>query len=150
MGKGSNDKVATENQSDTGYSIKVATALYRFIWRNSSRLQLITCGVALITLPLTLAPIELQRRIIDDAIADKSLELLMTLVLIYGAVVIAQQIVKFTYNVLRGRIAEHLCRVMRDRIIRAPAVDDMDDGTVVSMLTGEVEPVGGFGGDVVR
>jgi ABC-type bacteriocin/lantibiotic exporter with double-glycine peptidase domain len=147
MSEGSTDSEDTEPQSDPGYSITVAKALYGFIWRNSSKQQLLTCAVALVTLPLTLAPIELQRRIIDDAISEKSLDLLMTLVLIYAAVVLGQQIVKFTYNVLRGRIAEHLCRVMRDRIIRAPAAKDTDNGTVVSMLTGEVEPVGGFGGD---
>ncbi len=133
--------------SDSGYSIAVARALYRFIWRNSSRLQILTCGVALLTLPLTLAPIELQRRIIDDAIGGQAVDLLLTLVVIYAAVVLAQQIVKFVYNTLRGRTAEHLCRIMRERLISTPTDEDVDDGTVVSMLTGEVEPVGGFGGD---
>jgi len=137
----------TTVDSDPSYSFAVARDLYRFIWRNSSRIQLTTCAVALLTLPLTLAPIELQRRIIDDAIAESSLDLLLTLVAIYAGVVLAQQIVKFVYNVLRGRIAEHLCRKMRARLIEAPLAEDVDDGTVVSMLTGEVEPVGGFGGD---
>lgn len=135
------------SDADSSYSLAVARQLYRFVWRNSSRLQYLTCGVALLTLPLTLAPIELQRRIIDDAIGEQALDLLLMLVLIYAGVVLAQQIVKFVYNVMRGRIAEKLCKVMRGRLIGAPLDEDVDDGTVVSMLTGEVEPVGGFGGD---
>jgi ABC-type bacteriocin/lantibiotic exporter with double-glycine peptidase domain len=136
-----------KSDSDSSYSFAVARELYRFVWSNSSKLQFLTCGVALLTLPLTLAPIELQRRIVDDAIGQKALDVLLTLVLIYGVVVLAQQIVKFVYNVLRGRIAERLCKIMRGRLIAAPLDEDVEDGTVVSMLTGEVEPVGGFGGD---
>ena len=131
------------------FSLGTVTDLYRFIWRNSSRLQLITCAVALLTLPLTLAPIELQRRIIDDAIASKDVELLTLLAGIYVVVILLQQGVKFSYNVLRGRISEHLNRTMRNRIIAGAGEDgsDVEDGATVSMLTSEVEPVGGFGGD---
>ena len=139
--------MASETKDDGGYSLSVAKILYAFIWRNSAKQQIIVCLVALVTLPLTLFPIELQRRIIDDAIANRALETLYMLAGIYAVVVIAQQIVKFIYNILSGRIAEHLNRVMRDRIISKPSSKEVDDGTVVSMLTGEVEPVGGFGGD---
>ena len=131
------------------FSLQTALALYRFIWKNSSRQQLATCSVALLTLPLTLAPIELQRRMIDDAVADGDLDLLLFLAGIYAIVIVLQQGVKFTYNVLRGRISEHLNRVMRKRIVARTdeGEDDVDEGSTVSMLTGEVEPVGGFGGD---
>ena len=133
----------------SNFSLGIAIDLYRFIWRNSSRLQLITCVVALLTLPLTLAPIELQRQIIDGAIASSDVELLTFLAGIYIVVIILQQGVKFSYNILCGRISEHLNRTMRDRIVGG-ANDDAgsaDDGATVSMLTSEVEPVGGFGGD---
>lgn len=133
------------------FSFSTVADLYRFIWRNSSRQQWLTCGVALLTLPLTLAPIELQRRIIDGAIADRDVELLTFLAGIYVVVIILQQGVKFSYNVLCGRISEHLNRLMRDRIVagagKADGSGEADDGSMVSMLTGEVEPIGGFGGD---
>lgn len=137
----------TDEDPGAGYSFATAKALYSFVWRNSSRQQWIVCAVAILTLPLTLAPIELQRRIFDDAIPENSIILLLTLVIIYAGVVLTQQIVKFCYNTLRGRISEHLCRIMRDRVIMTPSSDEVEDGTVVSMVTGEVEPVGGFGGD---
>lgn len=129
------------------FNLEDARALYSFIWRNSRRRQIVTSIVALGTLPLTLAPIELQRRIIDDAIADEDLSMLFNLVAIYAMVIIAQQIVKFTYNMLRGQIAEHLNQRMRDSVIDQSKDGDVDDGSTVAMLTGEVEPVGGFGGD---
>jgi len=121
--------------------------LYRFIWRNSAAQQLVVCAVALLTLPLTLAPIELQRRMIDDAIANSDLDKLVLLVGIYAVIIVLQQIVKFAYNVLRGRISESLNRIMRGRIIAHVGEGEVEEGATVSMLTGEVEPVGGFGGD---
>lgn len=129
------------------FSFKDAGTLYRFIWSHSARDQVVVCLVALLTLPLTLAPLELQRRVIDDAVANKAVDLLLTLAAIYAGVVIAQQIVKFTYNVLRGRLSEKMNRAMRSRIIKEPDLDTEEDGDVVSMLTGEVEPIGGFAGD---
>ncbi len=140
-------KATAKTGTESNFSLSTAKQLYAFIWRNSRRKQIIACLVALLTLPLTLAPIELQRRMIDDAIANKTLDLLVTLVLIYAGVIVAQQVTKFTYNMMCGKIAEHLNRVMRDRIITNNSAAEVDDGTVVSMLTGEVEPVGGFGGD---
>jgi ABC-type bacteriocin/lantibiotic exporter with double-glycine peptidase domain len=91
----------------------------------------------------------LQRRIIDDAIATNDQLLLVTLVIIYAGIVIAQQIIKYIYNVLRGRISERICRILRAMIIdRSKSdVEHDDDGTILAKLTGEVEPVGGFGGD---
>ena len=106
--------------------------------------------VALATLPLTLAPIELQRRLIDDAMSAKSVTLLLTLVSIYAAIIILQQVVKYFYNVIVGRISEHVIRTLRFSILHDLPTDDGDpdrkEGAVVSMLTGEVEPVGGFAG----
>ena len=106
--------------------------------------------VALATLPLTLVPIELQRRLIDDAMGDKSVTLLLTLISIYTAVILLQQVVKYIYNVIVGRISEHVIRTLRFSILHDLPTDDGDpdrkEGAVVSMLTGEVEPVGGFAG----
>lgn len=131
------------------FSFSMAKALYRFIWKNSSRQQLVVCAVALLTLPLTLAPIELQRRMIDDAIGTGDLDLLILLAGTYGVVIVLQQGVKLVYNILRGKLSETLNRIMRERIVGETGKGDadVDEGSTVSMLTSEVEPVGGFGGD---
>lgn len=145
MGKGP-QRAMTKSGKPT-FSLSDAGELYRFIWGNSSRQQLVACAVALLTLPLTLGPIELQRRMIDGAVAGNNLDKLIQLVIVYAVVIVLQQIVKFTYNILRGRISEHLNSVMRSRIVAHSGDEGIDDGATVSMLTNEVEPVGGFGGD---
>lgn len=125
-------------------------SIYRFIWKNSARQQLVVCLVALITLPLTLAPIELQRRIVDDAIGESDLRVLITLVTIYAAVIVIQQLIKFIYNFLSGKLSERLIRRLRVKILAVNTAEDgigsSEEGAVVTMLTGEVEPIGGFGG----
>ena len=124
--------------------------LYRFIWSSSASRQTLCCAVALVTLPLTLLPIELQRRLIDDAMGAKNLKLLIILISVYGLVITLQQVVKYIYNVLTGKISEHVIRTLRVSIVDDLPTDygdpDRKEGAVVSMLTGEVEPVGGFAG----
>ena len=124
--------------------------LYRFIWSSSASRQALCCTVALATLPLILLPIELQRRLIDDAMGAKNFKLLITLVSVYASVILLQQVVKYIYNVLTGKISEHVIRTLRVSILDDLPTDygdpDRKEGAVVSMLTGEVEPVGGFAG----
>ena len=121
--------------------------LYEYCWVKAKRQQVLVCGAAILTIPLTLAPIELQRRLIDDAIGQRDTELLIFLAGLYAVAILAQQAAKFLYNLLRGRLAERLCVVLRERVLAtAPQLSD-DDGALVSMLTTEVEPIGGFGGD---
>lgn len=134
-------------REESAIDLDTARKLYRFTWKNSSKRQMLACGIALLTLPLTLGPIELQRLIIDDAVANKDVEYLFTLITIYLGVIVAQQIVKFAYNYERGKIAERLSRVMRAAIVADPSIGEIDDGAAIAMITGEVEPVGGFGGD---
>ncbi len=135
---------------NTAFSFTKSKRLYQFVWSQSASQQIGVCLIALLTLPLTLAPIELQRRIIDDAINTADTVLLVWLVCIYAAVIILQQLTKFTYNYYQGRLSERLIRRMRESILNGLGPDDKaaeEDGTVVSMLSGEVEPVGVFGGN---
>lgn len=122
--------------------------LYTYIWQSSSSSQISACLVALLTLPLTLIPIEIQRRIFDDAITPNNLNLLIWLVVTYAAVIITQQLIKFTYNMLCARAAEKTIQDLRSKLADSTsATSDSDDGSLVSMITGEVEPVGSFAGN---
>ena len=122
--------------------------LYRFIWRLSSAQQVRVCLIALLTLPLTLIPVELQRRIIDDAVGGSDVQLLLWLVGIYGGVIVAQQITKYGYNYYQGRLSESVIQHLREKILADvdPDAEKDDEGTVVAMISGEVEPIGGFAG----
>lgn len=84
---------------------------------------------------------------VDGAIAQDDVAALLVLVSIYAAMIVAQQVTKFAYNFVRGKTTERLVRLMRDAIIAESQNNNIAEGAAVSMVTSEVEPVGGFGGD---
>jgi ABC-type bacteriocin/lantibiotic exporter with double-glycine peptidase domain len=95
--------------------------------------------------PLTMVPLELQRRIIDRAIGNQNLELLFWLGAIYLGTVVLQGGLKYLLRVYRAFVSEcatlHLRRAARDR------GGDDDQGQTVSIVASEVERVGGFVGE---
>lgn len=129
--------------------------LRRFIWRSSGRHQVWLVLLSAITFPLGLAPIELQRRIIDDAIKPGDLELLLIFCGAYALVVALHGALKFLMNVYRGWVSESVVRLLRRRIHdwaqHSPGQqgENGDHGTTVAMMAAEVEPLGGFVGESV-
>ena len=128
-------------------------SLYAFVWTTSRKWQIRVVLLVAIVAPLSMAPLELQRRIIDHAIEGHDLWLLVGLAAIYLAVLLLQGGLKYLLNITQGRVLEEVTRNIRHRIIRhqsAPAGDradgasSIDHGTVVSMLAAESEDVGGF------
>jgi hypothetical protein len=65
-------------------------SLYRYIWTISGRDQIGLCLLTLLVFPLSMAPLELQRRIINDAIDGADLRLLLVLCAAYLGVIIVQ------------------------------------------------------------
>lgn len=57
--------------------------VYNYIFQKSSWQQIIVIGLTLSLLPLTPIPLELQRRILDDAVAKGDVDLLMKLAGLY-------------------------------------------------------------------
>ncbi|MCR9218718.1 MAG: ABC transporter ATP-binding protein [Alphaproteobacteria bacterium] len=138
-------------------------SLYRFVWRESGRRQVLLALLTVVVFPLSLAPLELQRRIVNNAIKDPNVELLITLCVIYLGAAIAHALVKFARNMAVGVISEQVTRNLRLRIIHwvdplAPNDDQLSDdanrpsgheGAAVSLTAGEAEKVGGFAGDAL-
>jgi ABC-type multidrug transport system fused ATPase/permease subunit len=131
-------------------------SLYRFIWEVSGRDQLRLCLLTGIVVGLTMVPLELQRRIVNDAVANGATSGLATLGTIYVAVLLLQGGIKYVLNVARGRIVETVTRSLRLHIVerlglRPHAAHDhvADRGTVVSMLAAESEDVAGFVGESI-
>ena len=52
---------------------RLPQSLYAFIWRSSRRQQVWLVLLTLIVAPMSMAPLELQRRIVDDAIGNANL-----------------------------------------------------------------------------
>jgi ABC-type multidrug transport system fused ATPase/permease subunit len=131
-------------------------SLYRFIWEVSGRDQLGLCLLTGVVVGLTMVPLELQRRIVNDAVANGATSSLATLGAIYVAVLLLQGGIKYVLNVARGRIVETVTRSLRLHIVqrlglRPHAAHDraVDRGTVVSMLAAECEDVAGFVGESI-
>lgn len=127
-----------------------ASSLVAFMWRMSGWYQLPACGLALVVAGLTVVPLELQRRIIDDALSQGNADLLLTLALIYLGVIGLNGVIKFTLRVYQGWMAESTIAYCRRHIIdlhgRQPK-DDGQGGTAASIVNHELEAIGGFVGD---
>ena len=81
-------------------------SLFAFIWRVSIRKQVLLCMLTIVVSLLTTVPLELQRRIVDDAIHDRALGYLALLAIIYLGVLLVQGGLKYLLNVYRGWLVE--------------------------------------------
>jgi len=139
----------------TGDSKPVAT-LVQFVWRMSGRRQILISVLALTVALLSMVPLELQRRIINQAVGDQNVDLLLFLGGIYLGTVILQGCLKYCLRLYQGWIGEstirhcrnHLFGVHRKRRGKADE-DEKADGQAVSVIGAEIEQVGGFVGEAL-
>jgi ABC-type bacteriocin/lantibiotic exporter with double-glycine peptidase domain len=108
-------------------------------------------GLGLLALALTfvaLVPLELQRRIIDDAIIPGDRALLIDLALLYMAAVLAHGALKFMLRWLQGWLAESAVRRSRGELLAHERQGRLRGGKAqgasVSVLGAELDQLGGF------
>lgn len=119
--------------------------LYAYVRRTSARQQVVLCVLTVLVFPLTLAPLELQRRIVDDAIGGSDTRLLAILAGVYLVAIIALAGLKYVRNIYATRIAEGIASILRRRFTRDSERDsNANDGTRQSILVTESEKIGGF------
>ncbi|MFI4998312.1 MAG: ABC transporter transmembrane domain-containing protein [Reyranellales bacterium] len=122
--------------------------IVRFTGKHQIALALMSVAVFL----LSTAPLELQRRIVNDAIAKGSLRTIFWLALAYASVALIEQSLKLALNIYRGWVAESSVRTLRNMVRHAEleAVGELQTraaaGTEVAMIIEEAEPIGGFTG----
>ena len=124
--------------------------MYSFVWRVSGPQQVRLCLLTALVFPLSMAPLELQRRIVNCVVTDRSVDLLLALGAVYLGVVLLQGTLKYVRNFYLGRVAEGVIRRLRTRVARSlqaetPQADEL--GTRVSMIAAETERLGGFVGE---
>jgi ABC-type bacteriocin/lantibiotic exporter with double-glycine peptidase domain len=133
-------------------------SLYQFIWRSSWRQQIWLVLLTLLVAPMSMVPLELQRRIVDDAIHNQDLHYMFLLCGVYLTVLLVQGGLKYLLNVYRGSLVERISLQLRGHIfgvlVDEPLRDHerrtvTDKGAVVSMTSSEVEEVAGFVGDSI-
>ncbi len=132
-------------------------SVYRYIWRVSGRRQVALCLLTGVVVALSALPLELQRRIINDAFGPKNVSLLVLYCGLYLAVLLIQGGVKYVMNVSRGRTVEIVSRRLRlqifDHLSSTAGGRSGDEalaaarGATVSMISAEAEDMAGFVGD---
>ena len=80
--------------------------LYRYIWTVSGRQQVLLSLLAASLFLIQLAPLELQRRIVNDATDKVDFSIIAWLCLAYFGVVVLEGGLKFAMNVYRGSVSE--------------------------------------------
>ncbi len=132
-------------------------SVYKYILNHTKRRQVVVIVLTLALLPLAPIPLEIQRRILDEAIAQKDADLLLRLALFYvGALILAAGL-KFMMKLQREYIAAGLVHSLRQSLyhciytVTPPSHltqkgDRIDEGAVVAMLTSEAQKLGGFAG----
>jgi ABC-type bacteriocin/lantibiotic exporter with double-glycine peptidase domain len=127
--------------------------IYRFVWRTSGRAQFYLAILAVAVFALEFVPLELQRRVVNDAVENGSLRTVLTLCGLYFLVVLLQGGLKLALNVYRGSVTESVCQRLRLEpalVAVARSGDDArEEGVAISVIASEVDSVGGFVGTAV-
>jgi ABC-type bacteriocin/lantibiotic exporter with double-glycine peptidase domain len=130
---------------------ELSDGLFRYIlatsWQHQIPLVLLTVAVFL----LEVVPLELQRRVVNDAVKNRSYSAIAMLCGAYVAAVLVQGAAKLGVNIYRSWVGERIKRDLRRRV-STTAVDAQVpvaeiQGTAVAMVVAEVEPIGGFIGE---
>jgi ABC-type multidrug transport system fused ATPase/permease subunit len=137
-----------------------ARSLYRYVWRMSGRHQAWLSLLAALVAGLSMAPLELQRRLVNDAVGGEDLWLLGLLGGVYIAVLVLETGLKYLLRVYQGWVSESAIRYTRRHLLGIyqgrrsdpdgdkPGPED-EGGRAVSIIGAEVEMLGGFVGEAV-
>lgn len=129
-----------------------ARSLLRYVWRMSGIHQAWICLLAAVVSVLSMAPLELQRRIVNQAIEGSDLDLLLSLGGVYLGVILVQGGFKYLLRIYQGWLSESAVRYSRGHLAglrecRAATAEDSGDGRAVSVIGPELDKLGGFVGE---
>ncbi len=141
--------------------------IFKYIFRYSKNQQVFLLVLTMLSFPFLYVSYEVPKIIIDEAIGGslfpksflgfefEQLPYLWVLCTIFLALVFFNGGFKFFINVYRGVVGERMLRRLRyqliSRVIRFPLLHfrTISQGEIVSMVTAETEPLGGFFGDAL-
>ncbi|MBK0398694.1 ABC transporter ATP-binding protein [Limibaculum sp. M0105] len=140
---------------------------FRFVWRYSKREQIFILVLTVLSFPLVYVSLELPKLIVNDAISGRDFPrevfgiefgqipyLLLLCAAFLGMVVLING-VKWVMNIAIGMTGERMLRRLRyqliEQVMRFPMsrMRSTKPGEVVQALMGEIEPLGGFIGEVI-
>ena len=130
-------------------------SLFSWILHRYWPLQLLLLLVIAVSIFFRVVPLELQKRIINTAIALKKADRLLLYCGLYIGAVILFSSLKYAINMLQGYIGQKILVGMRDElyqhILRLPLqfFRETQPGTVMTSLMGELGAVGAFLGNAL-
>lgn len=150
-------------EASTNSREKASPSLERFVLRATVPFQVRLVGLSILTIPATYVLLLLPKHIINHALAEhgpkmdflgvalESETLLFALCASYLLVLIANSLIKYTANVVRGRVNERIVRRIRLAVIRRRRAERCPRGrsTLAAVAIQECEPIGYFGGGLL-
>lgn len=145
--------------------------LLPFVWQNAKVDTIKTLCLTFMTFPVIYISLEIPKIIVNRALgAGKEpvdfpvtyygvsldqMQYLLILCLLFITMIVANNGLKFFLNVQIGRTSERMLRRLRYRLyenvmrFRIRRFQHMKQGEIVQSIMGEVEPLGGFFGEVI-
>jgi ABC-type multidrug transport system fused ATPase/permease subunit len=126
--------------------------LLTFVARFSGWHQLALSAMSVIVFLLEAAPLEIQRRIVNDAYVGGAYADILILALIYLGLAFGQGLLKLLMNIYQSWVGEKAVRSLRSTVSslaqRTPAnwAESKAVGIETSMMLAETEPIGAFTG----
>ncbi len=127
---------------------KVPPDLLAFVLFVSSKHQIWLCLLSVLVFTVGIAPLELQRRIVNDTFAGGDIGAILHLAAAYAGVALVAGILKLTMNVYRGFVSERAVRWLRialldnfDRLMHEHRRAETQ-GVEISLVIDEADPVG--------
>jgi ABC-type multidrug transport system fused ATPase/permease subunit len=132
---------------------------YKFVWRASASQQIVLIILAVMAALLAMAPLELQRHIINTLAGHEKAERLFWLCGAYLIAALSIGGLKYTLNIKSAGLGESMILSLRKDIFSSSSLHRSDErldetikdkaGTFVAMIATEAEAVGKFVGDCI-
>ena len=122
-------------------------SLLKFVLKISARHQIGLAAVTTLLFLISTVPLELQRRIINDALRRGDFATIAILAFAYFGVTLVQGGIKLCMNVYRGWVSENATRHLRSTVLSIRKSDEPSrshGGVDISIILAEAEPIGSF------
>jgi ABC-type multidrug transport system fused ATPase/permease subunit len=129
--------------------------LISWVFAGNLKLHLLLLITVIVTVAARVVPLEMQKRIVNEALQQKNIDLLVTYCAVYLAAFLTASGLKFLINVLQTVIGQNSLAEMRrqlyDHILKLPQAffRKTQSGLIVSSMTTELATAGGFVGMAV-
>jgi len=133
----------------------MSSGIYSYVLKRERGKQLLLLVLIGVHIGVRLLPLEMQKRIINVAIGQQNLRLLLFYCGLFIGAILVSCLLKYSYNLLGSVIGENMLREFRrdifSHIMRLPTqfFRKTSTGTLVTVLNTEVGALGGFFSEAV-